>query len=217
MFASVRRYRLVDGSMDDLARRVDEDFVEQLMVQPGFVSYELLDCGDGHLITVSVFRDAEGARRSRMLAQLWASQNLEDLAFTPLDAVQGEILVSRAAERVLELDHPGGAAGKYASLRRYGMASGSVAELMRSVDDVFAEAIADLDGFVAYQVLDAGGGEILSLTVVRDQALTRESDEMALRFVTERLTRFGLRRTEAVSGRVLVSRTMGEMLQPTHA
>jgi hypothetical protein len=168
------------------------------------------------VLTISVFRDADGARRSRELAQRWTDENLGEFEFTRRDALQGEILVSRAAAELLEPGHAG-AAGRFASLRRYGMASGSVAELMRSVDDIFADEIAALDGFVAYHVLDCGGGEVLSLSLLRDEATARETDEMALRFVTERLSRFGLQRTEAVAGRVLVSRAVAEMLEPTHA
>jgi hypothetical protein len=109
-----------------------------------------------------------------------------------------------------------GDAERFASVRRYVLASGSVAELMRDVDDMFADAIEALDGFAAYYALDCGG-EIVSVSVLRDEATARETDEMALRFVTERLTRFGLRRTEAVAGKVLVSRAMAELLEPTHA
>jgi hypothetical protein len=216
MFASIRRYRLRSGSMDELTRRVDEDFAELLGAQPGFVSYEFLDCGDGDVMTISVFRDADGAHASRELAQQWTDENLGDFEFTRREALEGEILVSRAAQEMLEPDHPA-AARKFASVRRYTMASGSVAELMRSVDDVFADEIAGLDGFVAYYVLAYGDGEILSVSLLRDQATAQGTDEMALRFVTERLTRFGLERTEVVSGQVVVSRAMVEMLEPTHA
>ena len=69
MFASIRRYRLRSGSMAELARRVDEDFAERLSAQPGFVSYEFLDGGDGDVLTISVLYDAGGARRSGELAQ----------------------------------------------------------------------------------------------------------------------------------------------------
>jgi heme-degrading monooxygenase HmoA len=216
MFASIRRYRLRSGSMDDLARRVDSGFAERLSAMPGFVSYEFLDCGEGDVMTISVFHDGDGAHRSRELAQQWTDENLGDFEFTRREALQGEILVSRAAEEMLEPGHAG-AAGRFASVRRYEMASGSVAELMRSVDDVFADAIASLDGFVAYHVLDCGRGEILSVSLLRDQATAEETDEMALRFVTERLSRFGLQRTELVCGEVVVSRAMAEMLVPTHA
>jgi hypothetical protein len=216
MFASIRRYRLRSGSMAELARRVDGGFAERLSAQPGFVSYEFLDAGEGDVMTISVFHDADGAHRSGEYARQWTDENLGDFEFRRREALQGEILVSRAAEDVLAPGHAGGAE-RFASVRRYGMAGGSVAELMRSVDDIFADEMAALDGFVAYQVLDCGGGEILSVSLLRDRAMARETDEMALRFVTERLSRFGLQRTEAVGGKVLVSRAMGEMLEPTHA
>jgi hypothetical protein len=216
MFASIRRYRLRGGSMDELARRVDGGFAEQLGAQPGFVSYEFLDCGEGDVLTISVFHDVDGARRSRELAQQWTDENLGDFEFTRREALQGEILVSRAARELLEPGHVGDA-GRFASVRRYTMASGSVAELMRNVDDMFADEMAALDGFAAYYAIECGGGEIVSVSVLRDEATARETDEMALRFVTERLTRFGLERTEAVAGRVLVSRAMAELMEPTHA
>jgi hypothetical protein len=216
MFASIRRYRLRSGSMDELARRVDGGFAEELGAQPGFVSYEFLDCGAGDVVTITIFHTADGARRSQELAQRWTDENLEDFAFTRREALRGEILVSRAAQGLLEPGHVGDAE-RFASVRRYTMASGSVAELMRNVDDMFADEMAALDGFAAYYVLDCGGGEIVSVSVLRDEATARETDEMALRFVTERLTRFGLQRTEAMAGKVLISRAMAELLEPTHA
>ena len=52
MFASIRRYRLQDPSgLDELTRRVDDDFAEAISGQPGFVSYEFVDCGDGEVTT----------------------------------------------------------------------------------------------------------------------------------------------------------------------
>jgi hypothetical protein len=216
MFASIRRYGLRGGSVSELARRVDGGFAELLSAEPGFVAYEFMDCGAGEILTTSIFHDDDGAHRSRELAERWTDANLGDFEFTRREALQGEILVSRAADELLQPGHVGDAE-RFASVRRYTMASGSVAELMRNVDDMFADEIAALDGFAAYYVLDCGAGEVLSVSVLRDEATARETDEMALRFVTERLSRFGLRRTEAVSGKVPVSRAMAELLQPTHA
>jgi hypothetical protein len=79
MFASIRRYRLHKGSMDELASRVDEGFAEEICAQPGFVSYEFVDCGEGEVMTVSIFREAGGAAGSRELAQRWTDENLQDL------------------------------------------------------------------------------------------------------------------------------------------
>ena len=58
MFASIRRYRMQEGSMDELASRVDEGFAEEISAQHGFVSYEFVNCGNGEVMTVSIFREA---------------------------------------------------------------------------------------------------------------------------------------------------------------
>jgi hypothetical protein len=56
--------------LDGRARAPGRRWVaEQLGAQPGFVSYEFLDGGDGDVLTISVLYDAGGARRSGELAQ----------------------------------------------------------------------------------------------------------------------------------------------------
>jgi hypothetical protein len=102
MFASMRRYRMHRGSMDELAGRVDAGFAEEICAQPGFVSYEFVDCGDGEVMTISIFGEEKGAAGSRELAQRWTAEHLQDLEFTRLGAVDGEILVSRARDDILE-------------------------------------------------------------------------------------------------------------------
>jgi hypothetical protein len=212
MFASIRRYRLHRGSMDELTRRVDEDIGRQ----PGFVAYEFIDCRDGESITLSVFREADQAEASRELAKRWTEENLWDLEFRRLEALRGEILVSRAARDMLAPGHAG-AARKFASLRRYRLRAGSIAALTHIVDEVFADQIEAIDGFEAYHALDCGGGEIVSISLLRDQAAAEESDERALEFVRRELGDFDIERTEVIGGEVLVSRAMAELLEPAHA
>jgi hypothetical protein len=38
--------------MDELTRRVDERFAEDIGRWPGFVAYEFMDCRDGEIITL---------------------------------------------------------------------------------------------------------------------------------------------------------------------
>jgi heme-degrading monooxygenase HmoA len=216
MFASIRRYRLKQGSMDELARRVDASFAEEIGRQPGFVSYEFMDCGDGEVTTVSVFRDADEAEASRELAQRWTEENLRDFEFTRLEALSGEIDVSRADQDMLTPSHAG-AGERFGSVRRYRLGGGSIGELMHIVDDVFADQMAAMDGFDAYHVLDCGGGEIMSISLFRDQAAAEESDERAMEFVREHLADFGLERTEVIGGKVAVSRAVAQLLEPAHA
>jgi hypothetical protein len=216
MFASIRHYRLIRGSMDDLTRRVDEGFAEQISAQPGFVSYEFIDCGDGEVMTVSVFTGSDEAEASRDLAQRWTEENLRDLEFTRIEALHGEVVVSRAAQDMLAPAHVG-AAGKFASVRRYRQGSGSVADLMHMVDELFADRMEEMDGFAAYHALDCGGGEILSISIFRDQSGAEESDDRALAFVREQLKEFDIERTEVLGGAIAVSRAMARLLQPAHA
>jgi hypothetical protein len=216
MFASVRRYRLIEGLMDELARLVDTGFAEEIGVQPGFVSYEFTDCGEGEIATISLFREAFEAEMSRDLAQRWTDENLDDFEFMRTEALNGEILVSRAAPEVLASAHAAGER-KFASLRRYALRGGSVEELMHVVDREFADRIQQLDGFEAYHALDCGGGEILSISLLRDQSAAEESDERALEFVRQKLGGFDIERTEMLAGEVLVSRAMAELLEPAHA
>jgi hypothetical protein len=65
MFASIRPYRLTRGSMEELTRRVDDGFAEEICTQPGFVSYEFMDRGEGEIMTISLFGEAQQAEASR--------------------------------------------------------------------------------------------------------------------------------------------------------
>jgi hypothetical protein len=204
------------GSVDELARRVDEGFAEEISAQPGFVSYEFVDCGDGAFMTVSIFDFATGARASRELAQRWAEDNRHDVKFTRIEALHGEIHVSRANEDMLEAGHVG-TAQKFASVRRYALRDGSVGALMRKVDEAFADRIATLGGFEAYHALVCGFGEILTASFFGDQSSAEASDDLALQFVGQQLGGFDIERTDVMGGEVLVSRAMVKLLESTHA
>lgn len=216
MFASIRRYRLRTGDMGDLEMRVDNGFAEEIRTQPGFVAYEFIDCGSDEITTVSIFRNADQAERSRELAQQWTEESLSDLEFTRLGAIHGEIIVSRGSRTMLEPGHLGSGHGM-AALRHYRVGHGSIEELMHIVDTEFAERITALDGFEAYHVLDCGDREIVAMSVMRDRDALAQADELARGFVQERLTPFEPERTRTQSGVVVVSRAMAALLVPTHA
>jgi hypothetical protein len=191
---------------------VDEGFAEEISARPGFVSYELIDCGDGEFVTISVFGEADQAEASRDLARAWTDGHLADLQPARIEALRGAMAVSRAVEECLEP-----AMGKFASLRRYILRSGDVDEVMHIVDREFAEQIQRMNGFEAYHTLDCGRGEILSISLFRDQAACEDSDEQALGFVKQHLSAYDIERSEVMGGEVLVSRARSELLVPAHA
>lgn len=106
MFASIRRYRLESGSMDDVLHIVDTDFAETISQAEGFVAYEVVDCGEGELCAISVFRDEESARQSEQAAREWVRSTLEpQFDLRRLETLLGEVAVSRAMSDMLEPAH----------------------------------------------------------------------------------------------------------------
>jgi Antibiotic biosynthesis monooxygenase len=105
MYASVRRYRMDPSAMDELAHRVDEGFAELISREPGFCSYQFMDAGEGQLITITCFRDRADAERSADMAANWVKENAADMGLERIDALTGEITVSRAMSEVLEPAH----------------------------------------------------------------------------------------------------------------
>ena len=101
MFASVRRYRLESGSIDELLHLVDTDFAESVEEMDGFVEYQVLECGNGEIITITTFKDRRSAEASMEVAADWVRDTLArrfDLA--RLEGFVGEVAVSRASEDV---------------------------------------------------------------------------------------------------------------------
>jgi hypothetical protein len=91
--------------MDELMHRIDEEFCDKLEHEPGFVAYQALDCGDGNCITVTTFRDEEGAEESVALAAAFVRDRLSDVEIERLDAFMGEAKVSRAISEMLQPAH----------------------------------------------------------------------------------------------------------------
>jgi hypothetical protein len=105
MYASLRRYRMGAGSIDDLMHRVDVDFADALAQQPGFVAYQAIDCGADELLSITLFHDETGAAESNELAAEWVRENLAEFELERTEVIAGEVMVSRAAAEVLEAAH----------------------------------------------------------------------------------------------------------------
>jgi hypothetical protein len=216
MFASMRRYHLQPELLAEFTRRVDESFADEIAAQPGFVSYELIDCGGGDLFTLSIFLEPGQAEVSRELARRWTEDNLQDIEHTRFDAIHGASLVSRAAPGMLDPGHVG-AARKCASIRYYRLRSGSVGQLLQRVDHVFADRMGAMEGFEASHLLNCGDNELLWISVLRDDDAMEEADERAAGFVRKELADFRPERVVSIRGDIAVSRANAGLLEPAHA
>ena len=177
--------------------------------QPGFVSYQLIDCGGGDLFTLSMFLEPAQAEASRELAQRWTGEHLEDIDHTRFDAIHGESLVSRAAPGMLDPGHVGDTR-KRVSIRYYRLRSGSVQQLLQKVDHDFADRMRSMQGFEASHLLDCDNDEVLWISVLRDDDAVEEADERVTRFVRDELTDFRPERVVAIRGDIAVSRANAE-------
>jgi hypothetical protein len=75
----------------------------------------------------------------------------------------------------------------HVAIRRYQMDPASFDEVNRQVNEGFIPIIKDADGFLAYYVVDAGAGEIATVSVFDDQAGAEESVRMAADFIRQNL------------------------------
>jgi hypothetical protein len=105
MYASIRRYRMGAGSMDDAMHLADTELADRLSEEPGFVDYQVMDSGNGTITSVTIFEDEEQCMRSNDLAAEFVRDHLGSFQVERLDTIGGEVMVSRAAERVLEPAH----------------------------------------------------------------------------------------------------------------
>ncbi len=218
MFASIRCYFVHKAPMDEFVALVESEFADRIAAQPGFMAYVLLDCGGADAMSMSVFDDPGQAAGSRELARVWTEGRLGEIELTTTEALSGTIPVSRAVPELL-VALPAGSPARFACVRRYKISETGIGELVwRVVDTRLAERMAELEGFVAFLVFSGNAGELVSVSVFRDQRTARASDELILHFVRDELADLDIARTEMVAGgEIVVSRVTKVLLEPIHA
>jgi hypothetical protein len=77
-----------------MALKAQSGLVPLFERNPGFVAYYVVDGGDGHLVSVSVFESAEAAHNSNEEAAAWAEDNVSQFLPDPPQVTHGQVLVS---------------------------------------------------------------------------------------------------------------------------
>ena len=96
MYAAIRRYHTDPDYIDEITRRVNEEFLDIISDMPGFVAYFVMNAGQGEIGSVSVFEDQQSAEESNSRAEEWVRQNLSSLLPTPPDYAAGEVIAYKA-------------------------------------------------------------------------------------------------------------------------
>ena len=105
MYASIRRYRMGAGSMDDAMHLADTQLADRLAEEPGFVDYQVVATGDDTITSMTIFEDDEQCLASNDMAAEFVREHLGPFQIERLDVFGGEVMVSRAAEKVLQPAH----------------------------------------------------------------------------------------------------------------
>jgi antibiotic biosynthesis monooxygenase len=105
MYASIRKYYVIPGHVDEWMRRVQAGFVPIISNGPGFIAYYALQVRDDEAVTVSIFDTQAGAETSVRQAADWVAKNLESLN-------QGLPEITVGQVRVSQVNWPPGGAAK---------------------------------------------------------------------------------------------------------
>ena len=100
MFAAIRYYQADPPSIDEVVRRVQEDFVPLIRDMRGFVSYFILVPSEREedIVSVSVFEDQQSAEESNRKAAEWVVQNLSELLLPTPEFASGQVVVYEASQ-----------------------------------------------------------------------------------------------------------------------
>ncbi len=99
--------------------------------------------------------------------------------------------------------------GMFASVRSYYVHRSTPRELAERVGQDFADRLSEQPGFMAYEFLDCGDGEAMSISVFREEAQAHDSQELARSWTQERLPDMELTITDSLHGPVVESRARG--------
>ena len=104
----------------------------------------------------------------------------------------------------------------FVSIRTYRFGNGSVDELMHRIDTGIADAFAQEEGFIGYEVAQISDHMIVTVTTFAEAEQAEESNQLAAEWVAEELPDFAVERVGVVGGEVMVSRASADMLLPAH-
>ncbi len=91
----------------------------------------------------------------------------------------------------------------YVTIRQYAGVTGSADEIRQRGQDA-AAMIQEIPGFVAWYLVDAGGGTWLSVSIFEDRASAEESAVRATRYIREHLADYFPHSPEVTTGEVIM-------------
>jgi hypothetical protein len=92
-YGVMRRYQVDPRNVEEIVRRATEGFVPIITQAPGFATYNVIDVGNGTIVSISSFASKEQADNSTRQAAAWVGQNIGPLAPNPPEVTSAEVKV----------------------------------------------------------------------------------------------------------------------------
>jgi hypothetical protein len=92
MYMSIRTYRVGSGQLDEVVRRVDEGWADQLRSEPGFLSYHVVATGAHELVSMTACLEEESLARVVQKSGEWVGTRLMGLDVTLEDSRLGKVV-----------------------------------------------------------------------------------------------------------------------------
>ena len=97
MYMVIRRYAMQPSKVEEVVRKVDEQYLEKLRLLPGFEGYYVLDAGEGKISSVTLSADKDAAHATTRLSKEWVDTWLRDVHLELVETIEGPVVVHGGA------------------------------------------------------------------------------------------------------------------------
>ncbi len=93
MYASIRKYYIIPGTLEELLRHVREGFVPIISQMPGFRAYYVLEVRNDEVVSISIFDTQAGAEESVRQSADWVAKDLASFLQGLPEIIVGQVRV----------------------------------------------------------------------------------------------------------------------------
>lgn len=191
MHGVLRHYTLDAKNVNEVISRITKGGLPIIKAIPGFVSYGILDAGQGQLVTYSSYETKASAEESTKKAAAWVKENIASMLPNPPRVLEGEVRLREIKE-----------SAKYGVIRRYQVDPKNVDQIVAEAKKGFLPIVTRLSGFASYGMLDAGKGVLVTISGFTTPSGAAESTKAAASYIKEHLAALVQKAPEVTSGEV---------------
>jgi hypothetical protein len=93
MYLVIRRYAIQPSKVEEVIRKVDEQYLEKLRLRPGFEEYFVIDSGEGNVTSITVTADEDAAKDANRLSKEWVDTWLSDVHLDIVETIEGKVVI----------------------------------------------------------------------------------------------------------------------------